>query len=204
MTTPCLLLNATVLLLLSLEREALRIVAEVGALVAGLLAMPAAVADAYDVRGFTDVAPFSSMSLLTAWGLLVLSAGVLALRTRDGPLRVLAESTLGGSVVRRLLPAAVVVPLILGWLRLTGERAGLYDSGFGVAMNVAATIALLHAVIWLTALSLDRAYAERIEAQRRLSEQNALPELTLESMGEGVVVADAAPRGSPPPPFIPT
>ena len=39
-------------------------------------------------------------------------------------------------LARRLLPAAIVIPAGLGWLRHIGSRAGLFDVDFGLAMVV--------------------------------------------------------------------
>ncbi|MEA3209028.1 MAG: hypothetical protein QOE70_2085 [Chthoniobacter sp.] len=51
-------------------------------------------------------------------------------------------------MIPRLLAAAIVVPLVLGWLRLEGERAGLFSSTQGVALMVGMSIVLLTALIW--------------------------------------------------------
>jgi PAS domain S-box-containing protein len=53
---------------------------------------------------------------------------------------------LASTVVRNLLPIAVVVPL-LGWLALVGERAGWYDSGAGLALFALSTIIFFTALV---------------------------------------------------------
>jgi len=40
----------------------------------------------------------------------------------------------GGVSIRRLLPAVVILLLLLGWLRLAGERAGVFDAATGTGM----------------------------------------------------------------------
>jgi two-component system, sensor histidine kinase and response regulator len=47
---------------------------------------------------------------------------------------LIGRRTTGGFLVRRLLPDVVVVPIVLGLLRLEGERAGLYGMTVWVAL----------------------------------------------------------------------
>src|SRR4029077_5521904 len=37
-------------------------------------------------------------------------------------------------LLTRLLPAVIVIPLVLSWLRQQGERAGFYSASFGVSL----------------------------------------------------------------------
>ena len=57
---------------------------------------------------------------------------------------------------RRLLAVAVIVPLVLGYFRVLGERRGLFDVGFGASIFAVAMIVLLSLTIWRTAVALGR------------------------------------------------
>ena len=46
---------------------------------------------------------------------------------------------------------------MLGWLRFKGEEHGLYDAGAGVALLATGTMLIMGALIWWSAISLDRA-----------------------------------------------
>jgi PAS domain-containing protein len=76
----------------------------------------------------------------------------------------------GRFLVRRLLPAAVIVPVVLGWLRFEGERAGFYGTGFGVVLNTTANVLIITALILCSARWLDRMEAERKQAEEDLRE----------------------------------
>src|ERR1700730_3401946 len=78
-------------------------------------------------------------------------------------------------LLTRLLPAVIIVPLVLGWLRLQGERAGFYSAGFGVILMVVCTIGLISTFVWWTTRALNRADVERAVAEHalRTSEQRA-------------------------------
>jgi hypothetical protein len=69
---------------------------------------------------------------------------------------LVGRSEAGRFLIRRLLPAAVVVPVVLGWLRLEGQRAGLYGTGIGVLLMTAANVLILSALILWSARLLDR------------------------------------------------
>ena len=51
-------------------------------------------------------------------------------------MQTILADTAGGLVLRRFLPVTLVLPVVLGWIRLWGQRAGLYDTAFGLAIMV--------------------------------------------------------------------
>ena len=54
-------------------------------------------------------------------------------------------------MARRLLPAALVLPPVIGWARLLGEQSGLYGLGFGLALFATANAVTFTAlVLWNT------------------------------------------------------
>ena len=63
----------------------------------------------------------------------------MALVTASGP---------GGVTIRRLLPVFIVLPLLLGWLRLAGERAGVFDAPMGTGMMMLLFIIVFSAVTY--------------------------------------------------------
>ena len=77
---------------------------------------------------------------------------------------------MGDFLFRRLLPAAIVVPIVIGWLRFEGERAGLYGAGFGVVLTTTANVIIITALILWSARWLNRMEAERKQAEEALRE----------------------------------
>ena len=51
----------------------------------------------------------------------------------------LVSASPGGVMARRLLPAAVILPAALGWLRMVGQGAGLLGLELGLALFAART-----------------------------------------------------------------
>jgi PAS domain S-box-containing protein len=105
----------------------------------------------------------------------------------DGESRPLSARTF----LVRLLPPVILVPLILGWLRLEGEKAGLYSTNVGVALMVILTIGLLSLLVLLTARALHRVDTERsvINQALRTSEERA--RLVIDSAYDAFIAMDA-------------
>lgn len=81
----------------------------------------------------------------------------LVLHVRDhGLMAQLRRDDAGGIVARRLILPLITIPLLLGWLRLLGQQAGLYDQAFGAAIRSLVEIALFLGLLWWTASSISR------------------------------------------------
>jgi PAS domain S-box-containing protein len=145
------------------------LVLQIAALLVGLLAVMGLVGFGYGTRYYT-LGPLWSYGLHTAMGFLFLSLGVLALRPERGLMAVVSADTVGGMLARRLLPAGILVPSVLGWLRLVGEEAGLYPTTFGTAFHVGANIVVLVAVVMWVARTLSLADLRRRVAEQQLQQ----------------------------------
>jgi PAS domain S-box-containing protein len=123
---------------------------------------------AFGARVLYGVSSSIPMALNTAAVFHLLSLGIFAARPECGMAGVFLGNSVGGVLSRRLVPAAIAIPAVLGWLRLAGQNRGLYDSELGVAVMVAVTIiALLLLILW-TAGALNRMDGERLQAEASL------------------------------------
>lgn len=138
---------------------------ELFAVATALVALLALTGYAYKVQWLYGVGTFIPMALHTAAVFLLLSLGVLCARPGKGFMAVVTGDSGAGLMWRRLFPGTVLVLIALGWLRIEGERRGLYGTELGVALHTTATVTILGALIWWSTRSLDRA-----EAARRRSE----------------------------------
>jgi len=138
-------------------------------LTAALVSSLALLGYAYGVKSWYGLASHTQMALHTALTFVALCAGILFARPDRGSMTVLTSVTAGGSTARRLLPAAILIPAVLGWLRLEGERAGLYGTEFGVSLTVVLNIGIFAFLIWWNAHLLDRADAERRRAEEEIN-----------------------------------
>src|SRR6185503_1598994 len=133
-----------------------------------LIAMLGLVGYAYGIRALSRIPPYASMAVHSAAGLCLLSVGHLMVRPRRCVHSLLTRNTVGGTTARRLLPATVLVPLIVGWIRLKGQQAGYYNTEFGLALFALVNVIILTALVWWNASLMDQTDARRrtIEADR--------------------------------------
>jgi PAS domain S-box-containing protein len=142
--------------------------AQLLALLVGGIAQLALIGYFFSTSHFTAVSSYIPMALNTSILFLFLSLGVLLSRPGSGVSMLLYSSTAGGALARRLLVAALIVPILLGWLWLVGQRAGWFTPEFGVSLMVVVSVALFAFFIWRTGLSLHRAELQRREVEEAL------------------------------------
>ncbi len=88
----------------------------------------------YGAREFYGIARYTAIAWPAALVLLLMGIGLLCARPGEGLMAQVTAQDPGGVGIRRLLPALVILPLLLGWLRLAGERGGLFDAPTGTGM----------------------------------------------------------------------
>src|SRR5574337_352973 len=80
---------------------------------------------------------------------LALAVGVLLTHTPHGFRELVASETLAAAAMRRLLLLSILLPVFAGWVRLQGERSGLYGMEVGLALMVMLAVAgLIGSVYW--------------------------------------------------------
>ncbi|HLZ41427.1 MAG TPA: PAS domain S-box protein [Candidatus Sulfotelmatobacter sp.] len=108
------------------------------------------------------------ISPITACLLFLFAFGVMFARPQWGLGTLVAGVTLGGALTRRLLPAAIFIPLAIGWLRWKGQNAGLFSDWAGVASMTGLLIVLLSGLTVWTGFTVDRS-----DRERRQGKENA-------------------------------
>ena len=130
-------------------------------LVAGFVAFLAAAGYAFGAEAFWDIGFYTAMAIHTAIGLLVAVAATLVTRANEGWLSGFGDAPAARALLVRLLPAALILPVAVGFLILLGTGLGAYNAAFGFALFVPLT------TIGLTAVSL------LLAKQARASERDA-------------------------------
>src|SRR5207253_9929039 len=74
------------------------------------------------------------------------------------------------------------------------EREGLFGEAFGMALFTLVMIAWFSSLIVWVARTLDQAAAQRAQAEGAATEQREWLQVTLASIGDGVIATDAAGR----------
>jgi signal transduction histidine kinase/DNA-binding response OmpR family regulator len=184
------LLVGAALLLLDRNRRSGARPAQVIALVPSAIALTSLLGYAYGVGELYGFARNIPMALPTALAFLALGIGILCARPDRGLVRLVISDDAGGVLARRLLPAAVVIPAGLGWLRHIGTRAGLFGAELGLAVVVVTNVFVFATLIAITSRALNRSDRRRKTGERRLATQYATTRILLESSS----LEDAMPR----------
>ncbi len=118
---------------------------------------------------FYTIPYLTTIALQTAILLLALGIALVAAIPDRLPTRLLVQDSAAALLVLSSLPGIVLVPMLIGWLTLVGQRAGLFDSAFATAAMVLVLMLLLSALLWRTAKAVQRHEHARRESQDRLS-----------------------------------
>ena len=113
------------------------------------------------------------MTLNSAISFELFALAALAARPARGLMRIITSDTTGGAMARRLLPAAVLIPLVLGALRFSSEKHGVFDLESGFSLFAFANVVIFAVVIWWNAKLLFLAEAERQKTMEQLKQTSA-------------------------------
>ena len=133
-----------------------------------LLSVLALIGYAYGFPSLYDFSPYSAIALHTAFSFSILSLGILFAQPEQGLMKLFSSDDLGGAMARRLMPAAILIPFVLGWLFLTGQRMGLYDSTFRLALSAVTTVLVFGILIVWNASLLRNIDLVRQQTQKEL------------------------------------
>lgn len=139
-----------------------------------LLAFPIAlvsllplIAYLYGARFEVGIGAFSAMAPQTAFCFLLMACAISLTHLNHDLAAVLVSDGPGGSMSRRILPAAILIPLLFGWLRVFGERAGWISTEYGTALFTTANIAGFLLVVWIQSVAMQRNEIRRRSLQQK-------------------------------------
>jgi signal transduction histidine kinase len=127
------------------------------------IALVAILGHLFGVKGMYSLAQASGMAMSTSIALLVLGAGILVTVRDRGVAVLLLDEGPAGVLTRRLLPAALLAPILLGAIRIVGQSAGLYESEFGVSVFAVSCILIFVGLVLWSARVLRNTDKERVD-----------------------------------------
>jgi diguanylate cyclase (GGDEF)-like protein len=165
--------------LTSIDRSFRRVwIAQFLTAVAAMSSLLALMGYAYGVKSFYGIGSYIPMALHTAATFFIVAIGVLCVRPERGIMAVVSSDSSGGLMVRRLLPAVIILPAVLGWFRLAGMRAQLFDPDFGLWLLVVLIMSVFAVLIGWNGRLLFRSDIDRASAERTLAYQATHDSLT--------------------------
>ena len=157
------------------------------ALIVTLVALLSTLGYLYGVNELYGIARYTGIAWPTAVAILILGLGVLCAQPEKGLMAAVTANDPGGRTIRRLLLPMILLPLALGWVRLAGERYGLYEAALGTAMMMLIFIVMFSVLVYYAGRGVSQSAAV-------IEQQKQLLEVTLASIGDGVIVTDTQGR----------
>jgi len=184
------ILIGTALLLLEVNRPVARRLSRLACSLCHVMALIVVFGYAYSGRFLYTPLSSKEMAIHTAALFVLLSVGVLCVRPDEGLVATLLKKSPGGTVIRRAVPISLAGAFLLGWLRLEGQRLGLFGLEIGVALLVVSASALFVFSTLRAARAVDTG-AELLAAKQHLPDMldllvNGIPEyaiITLDPAG---------------------
>ncbi|MBI5930808.1 MAG: PAS domain S-box protein [Chloroflexi bacterium] len=140
----------------------------------------------YNPQSLYKAGAFSTIAAHTAILFLLLGTAMLVHRAEYGLLVLLPSDSMGGVLVRRLLPAAFLAPLLVGWIEMMGENLGYYNAEFARTLSTLSTTVFFVLVIWWTGYQINRVHStlQASEAHHhRLLESAPIAIVNIDSSG---------------------
>ncbi|RYY62239.1 MAG: PAS domain S-box protein [Chitinophagaceae bacterium] len=144
----------------------------------------------YKGESFSDFLRFIPMAMPTASSFCLVSMAVLFLTPGEGFMKDISSELTGSMTARILVPAAIIVPALLGFIRIWGWKEGFYSYEFGVAMLTVATIVIFFAIIWFNTISLNRRDMQKRLADQALVDSEEQVKAIFDNAPDAIVIID--------------
>ena len=117
-----------------------------------IIALLASIGYLYGAQSFYAITRLTAIAWPTAVSWLALGLGLLFARPAEGLMAQLTADDPGAVALRRWSPV-LLVPVGLGWVRVSGERYGLFDAATGTALTMVLVIITLTVVAYRGSLA---------------------------------------------------
>jgi PAS domain S-box-containing protein len=109
------------------------------------------------------------MAFPSAMSFLLISSAVLFCQSESGLFSVFTRKYDGSIMARKLIPFAIIIPVLTGALRLYGQQIGLFSLSVGVSLYALVNVLVFVFVIWKSSISLNKSQKklfQEIEANK--------------------------------------
>ena len=163
-TAAAFLLLGTALLLLS-ERRPKYLRVQILSCCAFLIAFLGLIGYIYGKALFYKMGDYTGMALHTSAAFMLLSVGILFASPERGLIAVIASERAGGIMARRLLPQAIIIPPLVGYFILLGDRLQAYTPDVGISLLSVLNVIIFTVLIWQNAKTLCTTDRKRSRAE---------------------------------------
>lgn len=184
------ILLGSAIVLFTSKRKWCQLAAQSFILVVLLISFTTLTGYVYDRSMDFAAVPMVPPALWVAVMFAMLSIAILSMHKELRPVSLYLSEAQGGKLFRITLPFALLTPLVCGWIRIVGQNAELFNAAVGVSAMVAFETVVLVCVAYFASIAADKTDIRRIAAEAELKKRKLLLEAILNSLAEGVIVAD--------------
>ena len=190
-TAFCFVLTGVSLLLFSHENAKKQKPSHYLALVIVLMGMLSLLGYLYRVQSFYGFLTYIPMAASTAVCFFLFAISILFADSGKGIMKEFTSTLSGSLMARFLIPAAIIIPAVLGLLRLYGNWEGLYNYEFGVAIYVLSVIVIFAGITWYNASLLNKRDLLRKQSEDALRNSESHIQAIFDNAPDAVVVIDS-------------
>lgn len=167
-----------------------KIISQYMAMIVALVAIFSIIGYLYKVHAFYGILAYFQMAVNSAICFLLLSVAFLFSTSQKGIMKELTGNLTGSVTALPLIISALIIPIILGWLRLLGDWQNLFSVEFGTALLILAIIVVFLAIIWHNTVLLNRRDLQKQAADHALKENEEHVKMIFDAAPDAVIVMD--------------
>lgn len=184
------LLIGTALLTINVETRGRIRPAQILMLLEGLLSLGALTSYLYGGVQYYGLLTYTVMAVNTSVAFSAVFFSFFLAMPDRGFAAIAFSSGLGGTWFRRLMPIAVLVVIVLGWLQLQGVKSHLFNAASGTALFATASTTILAAVFLVSSQRLNSADTARKRSEQSIRDARDYAEGIINSTHEALIVLD--------------
>lgn len=186
----CFILTGAGLLLLDYETPHKRVPAHYIAIIIFLLGLLAVLNYIYRIKTQSDVLAYIPMAIHSAGCFILLSLVFLFRNAERGIMKEFTGPFSGSVVAPLLIPVAVIVPVVLGYLQLLGIWSGAFSFEMGTAILVLGVTVVLITLAWFIAIALNKRDYRNKQIEIALQQSEAQIQTIFRAAPDAVIVID--------------
>ena len=184
------ILTAIALLLLNFETRRKKMPAHYIVLITSLFGLLSLVGYLYNVKTSYGVLVYIPMAFHAAFCFLLFSIAILFANPDKGIMNELTSPFNGSIVARFLLPAAIIIPVVLGFLRLWAAWTAHIPLELGTALQILTNVMIFLLLSWFIIVTLNKRDKLKQEAESALKESDEQMQTIFNAAPDAVIVID--------------
>ncbi len=166
------ILLGVVIIFSSLSNRYIKQLANYATLLLMLGSLFALIGYLYEVEEFFGILSYIPMPLQAAVGFLLAGLAILHTNTDAGFMSIISSSNSGGTIARILIPAAILAPITIGYIRLVVQWRSPISVELGVSFHITAIVLLSFLLILYVSFIIYNKDIQRKAAEDKIVSMN--------------------------------